>query len=270
MYEFDAIGTHWWLERLDGGELSSVIKDDLAIYTAEFDRRYSRFRGDSLVLELARAGVLKDPPLEMLDMLRVASEFTEATDGSFSLFVGNALQDLGYGINSPKKLKRLNLFSGVRAEGKEVRVEKGVVLDFGGLGKGWLIDQYVEILRKHGVKQFIVNGGGDLYVQSDEPVECALEVPYDSSKMIGTVRLKRGALAASSTVKRAWKNSGGEQHHIIDPATGKPSNSDIVASFITAETALVADVLATVLIIRPELETSLQLRYRAQTKLVQR
>lgn len=285
MYEFDAIGTHWWLENLDGGTFSEDIKQSLEQYTTEFDRRYSRFRDDSLIAQLAFTGRLERPPQEMLDMIDFVYEMHAITKGVFTPLVGNHLQALGYGRitlekpsntnKTPNKLKKFNLSSLgehldeiVRWNTNVVTVPKGCVLDFGGFGKGWLIDEYVKIIQKYGVMRFIVNGGGDLYCQSDRPIKFALEDPHDSTKILGSIDIQRGALAASSILKRSWETSKGKQHHIIDPKTRKPSNSTVVASFVTAKTALVADALATVLIIRPELEGALQQRYNAKVELV--
>lgn len=266
-YEFEAIGTHWWLERLDGGEFDDSIKETLGTYTAEFDQRYSRFRDDSLVTRLAQDGVLRRAPAEMIEMLNFASKLYDDTQGVFSPLVGNALQNLGYGklanatgLTSEK--------SGLSWTKRTVNVKTGTILDFGGFGKGWLIDEYAKILRKHGVKEFIVNGGGDLYVEASEPIVFALEHPYDPSLKIGEIKIQKGALAASSTVKRAWKRGGETYHHIIDPATGKPAESNVVATFVCAHTALVADSLATVLIIRPELRWRLEQQYNAETALI--
>lgn len=269
-YEFEAIGTHWWLERVHGGEFDNTLKTSLANYTAEFDRRYSRFRDDSLVAELARNGQLKEPPKEMLEMLAFAKELSEVSNGAFSLLVGNALQSLGYGSNVSERTVLLENAEGqVEWDEKVVRVPRGTVLDFGGLGKGWLIDEYVRMLRHHGVKEFIVNGGGDLYIQADKPISFALEHPYDPKLKIGDVQIQKGALAASSTVKRAWKKGEKALHHIIDPQTGEPSDTSVVATFVQADTALVADSLATVLILRPGLKETLEHRYNAKSLLIE-
>ena len=266
MYEFDAIGTHWWIEPLDGQRIGHACRDEIEHYTAEFDRRYSRFRDDSLVATLARQGVLVSPPTELLQLLDRTREFHETTDGVFDVLVGNDLERLGYGrvahdAPGPQKPK-------LSWDKHRVTVTKGTVIDFGGLGKGWLIDQYARLLRRHGVAQFIVNGGGDLYVSSKQPVKIALEHPHNANKQVGQTLIRQGALAASSVVKRAWKQVQTERHHIIDPATGMPSHSPVVASFVRADTALVADVLATVLLIRPKLEQPLSQAYHAQVILL--
>lgn len=254
-YEFEAIGTHWWLERLDGNEFDEPTKRALQAYTDEFDRRYSRFRDDSLIAELAENGVVRRIPTELFRMLNFASKLYDETDGVFTPLVGGALQGLGYGklqgtISAGDSLSSKD--SGLAWNKRSVRVNKGVVLDFGGFGKGWLIDEYAKIL----------------YIQASEPISFALEHPYNPTLKIGDIRIQKGALAASSTVKRAWDHNGQRQHHIIDPATGKSSDSDVVASFVCAHTALVADSLATVLIIRPELRAKLETLYNVETAII--
>lgn len=279
MYEFEAIGTHWWIESLDDVGVSSDIKDVIQRYTVEFERRYSRFRDDSLVTMLSQNGVLYDPPHELLEMLAFARTMFHTTEGAFSPFVGNDLENLGYGkplitntiasAKCSKSPKRHDFFNaGVTWDKAAVHVEKGTVLDFGGFGKGWLIDEYVKILCARGVRKFIVNGGGDLYIQSDVPVDIALEDPYDSTKKIGVIKIQKGALAASSIVKRSWEDDDKTHHHIIDPSTGRPTDSRAIASFVLADTALVADTLATVLIVAPELENAMKQSFHVKTKII--
>lgn len=266
MHEFEAIGTKWWLERLDGGAFDDEIRQTLADYTEQFDRRYSRFRSDSLVTQLAQTGQLDHPPKEMLDMLEYAKKMYKATDGLMDLLVGTRLTTLGYGkrfVVPPEE--QASFLHDVRWNKTTVTVPCGVELDFGGFGKGWLIDQYARILRSHDVHAFIVNGGGDLFCQSPEPVSFALANPFDDGLQVGEASIATGALAASSIVKRAWEINGEKQHHIIDPRTGKPSTTKAVASFVMADTALVADTLATVLIIEPAMEQRLREAFDVQT-----
>jgi thiamine biosynthesis lipoprotein len=267
-YEFESIGTRWWCEMLDDSVFSPAIIHDIAVICDEFDRRYSRFRDDSLVAELARTGVLVNPPEELLRMLDFAHEMEQVSEGAFTIAVGPALHRLGYGARTHGGTVRKSIWEDITYDTQKVTIPKGVMLDFGGQGKGWLIDRLADVFRQHGVKQFIINGGGDLFVQSDAPVELALEDPYDASKMVGKVMLTTGALAASSTLRRTWRSETGDHHHIIDPVTGQSSKTGIAASFVTAPTALVADTMATILILRPELEATLAARYRLQTKLL--
>lgn len=269
MYEFDSIGTHWWIELLDGTSFDGVLIATLQRTAEQFDQRYSRFRDDSLVAELFRTRRLSHPPAEMIRMLHFAREMYDATDGTFDISVGNDLHRMGYGKREKaRSLSHHLFFKKIVISPAEIILPEPVMLDFGGFGKGWLIDQFVRDLKLTGKKQFIVNGGGDLYVQADEPITFQLEDPYDETTSAGSIKIQRGALAGSSTVKRTWSDNGTQKHHIIDPITHDSSASSIVASFVAADSALIADTMATILILRPGLQDKLATEYNLQTFLI--
>jgi thiamine biosynthesis lipoprotein len=270
-HEFDAIGTHWWLECLDGGVFTVALKRKIAATVKQFDQRYSRFREDSLVAELYRTGRLSHPPAEMIRMLQFARQMYDATDGAFDITVGNTLHRLGYGKRSIAKQRNTsNYWNEMIITPVEIRYPDGVMLDFGGFGKGLLIDQIVRDLKLAGVHEFIVNGGGDLYVESSKPVRFVLENPYDQASSIGHVDIMRGALAASNTIKRSWDTEAGTKHHIIDPQLGDSSTSDIVASYVRADSALIADTLATIAILRPGITDTMQQAHQAKIFLIKK
>lgn len=72
----------------------------------------------------------------------------------------------------------------------------------------------------------------------------------------------------SSAYKRAWEHEGKTYHHLIDPATAQPSESTVASSYVRADSALVADAMASILLLRPELEEKLSSRYGLQVILV--
>ena len=269
LYEFDSIGTHWWIELLDDSTFDDALIATLQRTADQFDQRYSRFRDDSLVSKLYKEGRLAHPPAEMLRMLEFAHAMYDVSDGAFDLTVGNDLHRMGYGKRViAKHTDDTSLWDQIVVTPAEIIYPDGVMLDFGGLGKGWLIDQFSRDLMLAGKQSFIVNGGGDLYVRSQEPIEFSLEDPHDNSKRIGQIKIARGALAGSNTLKRTWAVGSTQKHHIIDPTTHDSSRTAIVASYVAAESALIADVMATILILRPELKERLVERYHLKAMLV--
>jgi thiamine biosynthesis lipoprotein len=150
----------------------------------------------------------------------------------------------------------------------EIRIPDDAELDFGGFGKGWLIDDLGRLLRDEGYDQFVINGGGDILVSSPSPIEFALEHPTDSTKKIGTTRISQGALAVSSSVKRAWKQGDKSYHHIIDPRLGGSSDSVIISTYVKADSALIADTMATLLLIAPEQDETLRQQFSLETILL--
>jgi len=267
-HEFDAIGTHWALEILSEQEFTQALIDELHATADRFDQRYSRFRDDSLVAQLARTGTLLDPPEELILMMDFAKDMYGVSQGAFNIGVGATLHRLGYGKREHGHSVRKNIWDEITYSSAKITVPKGEMLDFGGFGKGWLIELFMTIMQGAGVTEFIVNGGGDLYCQSREPIEFKLEDPYDASVQFGQTRITHGALAVSNTVKRAWEDGDDTKHHIIDPETDDSSQSGVVASYVKADSALIADTMATILILRPELEDELKVRFDLKSILV--
>jgi thiamine biosynthesis lipoprotein len=98
-----------------------------------------------------------------------------------------------------------------------------------------------------------VNLGGDVRVTglgpSDEPWTVAVEHPRRSEPLC-RVGLHDGAVATSTILKRRWTVDGQDRHHLIDPWTGQPSETDIELATIVAGTGWMAEVLAKAVLLR--------------------
>jgi thiamine biosynthesis lipoprotein len=116
-----------------------------------------------------------------------------------------------------------------------------------------------------------VNAGGDLRVfgQREEGWKIAIGDPFEKEKQLGTIQIKDGAVATSSTMKRRWKRGAQWMNHLLDPRTGQPTQSVIVSATVTAPTAKQADVWAkTVLLLGEERGAKFILDQQAQAVLV--
>lgn len=261
LYEFEAIGTHWWLEVLTDKTLNKQLINNIQKYTKEFTNNYSRFIGDSLLNQMCREGELINPPSELVEMMKFARQMHKVSNGLFNITVGGELHKIGYGSQDYANSISPDFWQKTTISGKKINIPADVTLDFGGFGKGWLIEVYKKILINNGFDNFIINGGGDLYTQNSTAVEFYLEDPRNSNRALGSVRIKKGALAASSSQKRRWKYNQKSYHHIIDPRSSRPSRTKVLTSFVQSQSALVADSLATILFIEPSLEESLKKHY---------
>ena len=88
----------------------------------------------------------------------------------------------------------------------------------------------------------VVDAGGDLRAVGDVPPDglaIGVEHPSDASGEVLRLSLTEGALATSSIVRRSW---GLNQHHLIDPRTGRPAVTDIVQATVWAPTCAEAEV----------------------------
>jgi thiamine biosynthesis lipoprotein len=264
IYEFEALGTHWWIESLDK-PITPKQKQVVANEVGRFSSQYSRFDNKSLITQLNNKGFINNPPDEMVKMFKFAKRIHQETDGIFNIFVGGILESLGYGTKSSGLINIQNIWGKVEISKKHIKIPDDTRVDFGGFGKGWLIDNLASLIQANGIKNFIINGGGDIYVKSLSAIEFALENPTDPSKSLGTTMISVGALAASSTLKRSWDNNGQTIHHIIDPRKGTSADSSTIASYVKADSALIADVAATCLIISPQLKDKFEQKFKTES-----
>ena len=187
---------------------------------AERERVFSRFVVDS---ELNRVNAGAGRPVRVsqtfADMLSLALEAARETDGLVTPTLGKALEAAGYDRDfsslrddprppgDPEPTK-----GAVRLAGRWVVVSDDVRLDLNGVVKGQTVDDALTLMHHDG----FVSAGGDLTARG--PIVTALPGG-------GVVRLIRGGLATSGTDRRRWSRGGHLQHHLIDPRTGRPSES---------------------------------------------
>lgn len=136
------------------------------------------------------------------------------------------------------------------ATGAEVRLENGAVgLDLGAIAKGYAVDQAIEVLRRHGVENAIVNGGGNLRVigkKGEKPWRIGVQHPRDPERPIVAAEIAGDrAVVTSGDYERYFIHQGRRYHHLLDPESGLPTDNGLVSVTIQAPTAETADALST-------------------------
>ena len=247
-WRFEAIGTHW---RIDTREpLPPEITDAVTARVDRFDRDWSRFRSDSRIAALRTPGRhrLADDARPLLAFYR---DLFDATRGRVTPLVGRTLEALGY--DAAYRLRPADEIpvvpswdAAIAWDGEHLDVVAPITLDVGAAGKGYLVDLVSDLLDEAGIDEHIVDASGDLRSR-DVPMRIALEHPLDPRKAVGVAELPSGAFCASATTRRAW---GDGLHHVLDPATGLPARG-VLATWVLAPTALVADGVATALFFDP-------------------
>lgn len=248
-----ALGTNWWVEVFDdiSTERRDGISDSITTLLSSIENRFSRFKDDSLVgtLNRERTVVTTDPDLKVL--IGHGRDMYRKTKGAFNILVGDALIARGYDSNysliaMERAVEIGNPLTDLDYLDDTWRLSVGL-LDLGGIGKGWAIDQIAELLRNEGIVEFLINGGGDMYGTSEygKPITVYLEHPTEKDVYLGSATIENQGFAASSPHKRRWNTSRGEMSHIIGEIP------DLDASFVIADDAVTADMLATIALLLP-------------------
>jgi len=110
---------------------------------------------------------------------------------------------------------------------RRVTLPVGIKLDFGGIAKGMAVDAALEKLYQSGIHSALVNAGGDLAVLGLPPNEKQWPIAIPGRERFWTLPLRQGAIATSGIARRHWWQGQTLRHHLLDPRTGLPAESDL-------------------------------------------
>jgi len=258
-HELDAMGVTVELLLHSDAISEHTVFEEVEDELHRLERIFSRFLPDSELNALNRSGAL-NVGLELFDVVQLAVEARERSGGRFDPTVHDAVVAAGYDRTFEALTPELPetppaagapCGGGVRIDPgrRRVELEDGFKLDLGGIAKGWAVDRACELLSKAG--PCLVNAGGDLAVSGllgDGPWPVSVDVPHTPL----TLGVTGGGLATSGRDHRRWRRGNAELHHLVDPATGRPSRSDLLRVTAVADSAAAAEVAAKTLFLAGE------------------
>ena len=245
------------------------------------DRVMSRFSETSEVGCANRLGAVRPVAVSIAtaSVIREALGWAAATAGAFDPCMGRATRiwDVGHRRVPPPQalvqpLAGRGLYRALdlttwRGEPAVSFADADVEIDLGGIAKGYGVDRAAEALRRHGVRQAIVNVGGDLYALGEardgEPWRIGIRDPENPAGLAGEITVRDAAVATSGDYLQYFQHGGRRYHHLLDPASGAPRLTAVHSLTIRADTCLVADAAATALYGMPRAEAERVLLARA-------
>jgi thiamine biosynthesis lipoprotein len=232
---------------------------------AEFDRLealMSVWRPGSDVVRINDAAGQRPVPVsrDVIAVLRDAREISEWTGGKFDVTFG-ALSDLwrfdqdqdGRIPDMTEVRRRLPLIDYRAididdAAGTVYLRRAGMRLHLGGIGKGYAIDSAARMLRARGLRDFLIQSGGDLYaggVKDGRRWRLGIQDPRGpANRSFATLDVSDSTLSTSGDYERFFVHDGRRFHHIIDPTTGEPARGCRSVT-ILSRSAVLADGLST-------------------------
>ena len=229
-----------------GGAVSAAFDE-----VRRVDRVLSNYKADS---ELSRVNqeAAKRPvqvSAEMAGLLASCQRYSAASEGAFDITVGALVKAWGFfgGSGSapwPWTLWLARRNTGYRnlvvdPEERVVRfLRTGLVLDSGGIGKGYAVDRAVEVLRRHGIESALVSSGTSSVFALGEPPgghsgwDMDVRRPGTDGETAVTVTLRDEALSTSGSYEKFFESRGRRYGHILDPRTGRPAEGLTAVSVI--------------------------------------
>lgn len=232
----------------------------------ELDELLSTGKETSEVSKLNKSGkeVLSETTA---DLIKSSLQIYEKTEGLFDITIYPLMELWGfttknYRVPSDKEIgEKLKIVGSDKIifneDTREVSFKnKGMEIDFGGIGKGYITDELVKILKEEKVDSAILNLGGNVFGYEKKPDgslwNVAIRDPNEPESYMAVIRLENSAVITSGGYERYFEENGSIYHHILDPGSGKPSKSNLKSVSIVSKDGTLADALSTSLFIMGE------------------
>jgi len=256
--EFRAMGCEM-LAAIDSETESSMIKQ-IPVWFEEWEQVFSRFRIDS---ELSLLNMKHDQPVQVSDtfwsVFRAAQKAEYKTNGLVTPTLLDAILEAGYDrpfdvlphqtsfqpdsiLTTAQPLTAI----AINEAAQTITLPVGMGLDFGGVAKGWAAQQAMKLLQAEG--PVLIDAAGDIAVsgprEAGEPWKIGVADPFQPDEEIEVLYIDHQGVATSGKDRRRWSRNGVLQHHIIDPLTSQPAETDLITVTVIAPDVLQAEAAA--------------------------
>jgi thiamine biosynthesis lipoprotein len=201
----------------------------------------------------------------LLEVLLMAQEIAEQSDGAFDITVGPLVNLWGFGptitpqdkVPDPEQIDMARESIGyqyldIDPARSEISKRRDLYVDLSAIAKGYAVDQVAAYLDTAGVESYFLEIGGELKIKGLKPGNeswvPAIEAPLDTESRIYEVFFSRGeniAVAGSGDYRNYFEEAGVRYSHEIDPRSGRPIAHNLAAAYVIDESAARADALAT-------------------------
>ena len=249
------------------------ISDSVDAMLARLDRQiFSTYAVDSELSRFNRHPVNEPFTVssEMIDVLLMAEEVAELTDGAFDVTVGPLVNLWGFGPDNRQSPERIPDDAALAAAsarvghdyltvdpvGSRIAKTRDIDVDLSAIAKGYAVDKLGDYFDSLGVEAYFLEIGGELKMKGLKPGGDswipAIEAPEASQSRIYEIFFSRGetlAVAGSGDYRNYFEENGVRYSHEIDPRTGQPIRHSLAAVYVLDDSAARADALATALMI---------------------
>ena len=244
-------------------EAPTALDADIAQALHEVDASMSVFNKQSTLSAINASRSEQTDPL-LYDVVKRALTISKATDGAFDVTVMPLVNAWGFGFKqgslpTPTQIDSLRQFVGIdritlTPDSLLHKSDPRVMVDCGAIAKGYGVDRVAHVLRKHGVRNYMVEIGGEVVVKgrnpNGRPWQIGISKPIDDKsgqerELQTVLSLQDCAVATSGNYRNFYVKDGRKYAHTIDPRTGQPVQHSLLSATVMAPDCATADAYAT-------------------------
>lgn len=251
-------GTTFNVTYQSDSDMTYSIKDALR----KVDYSLSPFNKESVITAINDNKDVR-PDKMFMDVFQMAMDVSRETEGTFDITVAPLVNAWGFGFKSgqkptPRQVDSLKQIIGYQKilvdDGMVRKQDPRMMLDCSAIAKGYGADVVADVLRRHGVKNFMVEIGGEIVTSGVNPDRLPWKVgvikPTDDSLSVShelqtILNVTDVAMATSGNYRNFYYEGGKKFAHTIDPQTGYPVQHSLLSATVLAKTCAIADAYAT-------------------------
>lgn len=244
------------------GKNAQKAVDDAKTEIERLDKLWSAVDKDSEIYQLNQKKTMKVSD-ETLELIKFAKKKSAQTGDAFDISIYPIVELWGfptqkYKVPSEEEIQNLLKYvdsQKIKIDEKTniVTLEKNMKIDLGGIAKGYTSQRIAKIYKKDGVKSGVISLGGNVQAIGKKTDgsrwKVGIQSPDDTESMIGGYEAADEAVITSGAYERYFEKNGKRYHHIIDPATGKPSEKDLKSVTIISKNGTLSDTMSTTLFV---------------------
>ena len=277
-FAFDTAVSINYYDNKDSAAVSEAM-DRLEYYEKIFSRTLEGSELHEINARLAEAaaeglGDVRVPVSELMyRALSLALDYAEITDGAFDPTLGRLLELYDFSGTEhtvPTAEERAEILSHCGRQKLKLEpsadtaypyqltvTDPAIVIDLGGMAKGFIADCLKQELRANAVSSAIINLGGNILVIGNKPDGSpygigVLKPEAGSSDYLTSFKVTDASAVTSGSYQRFFEKDGVTYHHILDPATGLPAESGLLSVTVVTESSAAADLLSTAFFVMGE------------------
>lgn len=240
---------------------SEDVLDKCIQMCRDYEKLFSRTLEGSEIYQINHAaGAAVEVSDETLDLIKLALEYCEMSEGLFDITLGEISDLWNFTENEGTLPDSVALTKAVQNSGyKKILISENTVqlanasmqIDLGGIAKGYIADKLKEYLEEEGIDHALINLGGNILAVGGKPGNTAYNIgiqkPFDETgAAITSVKVTDESVVTSGVYQRYFKLDDKVYHHILNPVTGYPVDSSLLSVTIVCDSSAQADALSTI------------------------